>query len=99
MVTGFSQIHRGANATRLYLLEGGSSAIFTYDAGTNAFSRAVNTGYPMGNAAAAVNPDGSMIATRYSANTFNNFNRGVSLESAGDFGFRRFFNDLDSGIA
>src|SRR3954453_12532206 len=32
--------------------------------------------YPMDSAAVAVSRDGSILATRYSGNTFNNFNRG-----------------------
>jgi hypothetical protein len=87
-----TQIHRSADGTVLYFLESSSSngPVFVYNANTNMFGPELTTGYSWGGAAAAVNRDGTLLATR----------RGnLVLDAAPNFEFERALNGMDGGAA
>src|SRR4029077_16569893 len=65
-VTGNTMIHRSADGARFYFLEPNISSgpMFAYDATTNTFSSEVQTDTFTDTAGAAVNRNGTLIATR-----------------------------------
>jgi hypothetical protein len=93
-VTNRTQIHRSADGTRMYLLQGNNSAggVFTYSAVSDTFGPRVSTNTFTDTASAAVNRNGSFLATRLS-------NTGASLETAPNFGFIGSFSALTGGVA
>ena len=94
-IRNHSQIHRGADGTRLYLLESdiSSGPLFTYSAGSDTFGQSAQTGTFLSSASAAVNRDGSLLGTHLGGQT------GASLDTASSFNFVHSFNGLDSGVA
>jgi hypothetical protein len=89
-----TQIHRSADGTRMYLLEGNTSSgpVFTFSAVENMFGPRVLTNTFTTTASAAVNRNGALLATRF-------FNTAASLDTAPNFGFVRGFATLTSGVA
>jgi hypothetical protein len=87
-ISSFGQLHRSADGTRVYILEG--HRVFTYSASTNLFGRLATVS--QGATHAAVNRNGTLLGTRgpyYPA----------SLETAPDLNFVRSLSPFDSGIA
>ena len=93
MVTSPTQIHRSADRTRLYFLEGNISSgpLFTYSAVSNTFGANFDTDTYLDNVSAAVNRNGMLLGT--------GLGNGTSLDTAPDLNFVHNFNTLDSGIA
>ncbi len=89
-----TQIHHGADGTRLYFLESNISSgpIFTYSATSNTFGPSALTNLANDIASAAVNRNGSLLGTRF-------YNQPASLDTAPNFGFVHSFTGLDSGVA
>ena len=89
---GFSylQVHRSADRTLLYFLDG--NFVFLYHAPTDTFDPAVQTQSSVDGASAAANRNGTLLGTRL-------FDGGASLDTAPDFNFVHNFNTIDSGIA
>ncbi len=94
-IRNHSQIHRGADGTRLYLLEADSSSgpLFTYSAASDTFGPSAQTGMSLTSASGAVNRDGSLLGTHLSGQT------SASLDTAPTFNFIHSFGGLDSGVA
>jgi hypothetical protein len=93
-VGNHTHLHRSADRSRFYFLEGHSNygPVFTYDAVTNSFSHAVLSGDHASLASAAVNRDGTKLITRHRTN--------ASLDSAADCNFLHAFHQVtDSGVA
>jgi hypothetical protein len=88
------KIHRSANGTRFFFMEGGFSAapVFTYDAVINAFGPSFNTGAYLDYASGAVNRNGNLIA-------LHTHGTSTSLRTASNFAFVRSFNGIDGAIA
>ena len=89
-----TQVHHGADGTRLYFLESNISSgpIFTYSATSNAFGPVANTNAFGDFASAAVNRNGTLLGTRLA-------NQPASLDTAPSFNFVHSFTGLDSGVA
>src|SRR5882724_1697872 len=91
-----TQIHRSANGTRLFFMEGNISSgpVFTYSATTNTFGPSFDTNayLDINGASGAVNRNGSLIALR-------TYGSPASLNTAPNFGFVHSFNGIDSGVA
>ena len=89
-----AQIHRSADGTRMYFLEGNISSgpVFTYSASTNAFGPLINTNSFLTSASAAVNRNGTLVATRIDPGS-------VSLSTAPNFVGQGGFGALNSGVA
>jgi hypothetical protein len=87
-----TRIRRNATGTRLYFLEPNTSdgPLFTYNVSADAFSRVVQTNQALDYSSAAVNRDGSLIATR--------IGYGISLDTPSDFQYVRSFSEADSGV-
>jgi hypothetical protein len=94
-VSAPTQIHRSADGTRFFFMEGNISSgpLFTYSAITNSFGpRFEGNGY-LDSASGAVNRNGHLIALRQNGPT------AASLNTAPNFNFLHSFNELDSGVA
>ena len=95
-VSSPTQIHRSADGTRLFFMEGSISSgpVFTYNATTNAFGPSFDTNafLDIGTASGAVNRNGSLIALR-------TYGASPSLNRAPNFGFIHSFSGIDSGVA
>jgi hypothetical protein len=89
-----TQIHRSADGTRLFFMEGNisSAPAFTYSATTNTFGPVVEVEGYLDTASGAVDRGGNLIALRMWATP-------ASLNTAPNFGFVHSFNGLDSGVA
>ena len=87
-----TMIRRNATGTRLYFLEPNTSngPLFSYDAGSDTFSNAIQTNRVLDYSSAAVNRDGSVLASR--------IGYGVSLDTASDFHYIRSLSLADSGV-
>lgn len=97
-----TQIHRSADASRLYLLEGGVSdgPVFTYSSATNSFGEFASAQMYFSTAAAAVNRNGTLLGTLVGIQyPFFYSNPTVAVDSAPGLQFRRGFGELNSGIA
>jgi hypothetical protein len=94
-VEGYTQIHRSADGTLLYFLEGTilSGPIFTYNAVTNTFGASGQSNYDLTFASGAVNRNGTLLANRVSGSTY------ASLDTAPDLNFARIFNGITHGVA
>jgi PQQ-like domain len=94
-IRNHSQIHRGADRTRLYILESdiSSGPIFTYSAVSDTFGPNAQTSTFLDYASAAVNRDGSLLGTHLDGQS------SASLDTAPNFNFVHSFNGLDSGVA
>ena len=90
-----TQIHRSADGTRLFFMEGNISSgpVFTYSATNNTFGSSFDTNGYLDPASGAVNRNGSLIALR------PNGTAAASLNTAPNFGFVHSFNGLDGGVA
>ena len=88
-------IKRSADRTRMYMLD---DPAFTYNATTNAFSPAVGVDDLFGFGAAAVNRDGTILATLLE-NVPSSSATNTSLDRASDYGFLHSYSGLDSGVA
>jgi len=90
------QVHRSANGSRLFLMEGNISSgpVSTYSAVTNSFGPSFNTNayLDINTASGAVNHNGTLIALRTYASP-------ASLNTAPNFNFVHSFNGIDSGVA
>ncbi len=88
-----TQLHRSADRTRFYFLEGGTTAgpIFTYHAPTDAFGPNATAYQLLINANAAVSRTGSILASR--------LGNSASFDTVTDFAFLRSFADATSGVA
>jgi len=89
-----TQIHRSADGTRFFFMEGNISSgpVFTYSAITNTFGPSFNTNAYMDSASGAVNRNGSLIALR-------TYGSPASLNTAPNFNFVHSFNGIDGGVA
>ena len=89
-----TQIHRSADGTRFFLMEGNISSgrVFTYSATSNTFGPSFNTNASLTSASGAVNRNGNLIALR-------TYGSPASLNTAPDFNFVHSFNGIDSGVA
>lgn len=89
-----TQIHRSADGTRLFLVEGdiSSGPIFTYSAASNTFGSAVNTNGFLDSG--AVNRNGSLVALGISGNPPSAFLRMVPSLS-----LVHAFNGIGAGVA
>jgi hypothetical protein len=89
-----TQIHRSADGSRLYFLgpDDSGGPVFTYDANTDKFGITVDTNIFTDSAGAAVNRNGSLIATRLTGN-------GAALDTGPSLSFVRSFNQPDGGVA
>jgi hypothetical protein len=94
-IRNHSQIHRGADRTRLYILETDSSngPLFTYSAVSDTFGPSAQTNTYLDSTSAAVNRNGSLLGTQLSSQS------SASLDTAPSFNFVHSFNGLDSGVA
>jgi hypothetical protein len=92
-VTGATIIHRSADHTRFYFWEAdiSSGPVFTYSATTNTFGPNLQTGFFAETCSAAVNRNGSLLATRIGTH--------ATIDTAPDYNFVRPFNGLDGGVA
>ena len=90
-----TQVHRGADRTRLYFLESdiSSGPVFTYSAVSDTFGPSAQTNTFLEDASAAVNRNGSLLGTRFGGQS------SASLDTASGFNFVHAFNGLDSGVA
>jgi hypothetical protein len=90
-----TQIHRSADGTRFFFMEGNISSgpVFTYSATSNTFGPSFDTNGYMDSASGAVNRNGNLIALR------PNCTGAASLNSAPDFNFLHSFNGIDGGVA
>jgi hypothetical protein len=88
----FTQIHRSADRTRLYFLEADSSdgPRFTYSGVSDTFGPSSHTDTDLGNASAAVNRNGTLLATTIGS---------TSLATAPGFNFVHTFDRLNNGVA
>jgi len=93
-IRNHSHVHRGADRTRLYILESDSSngPLFTYSAVSDTFGPSAQTGTSLTSASAAVNRTGSLLGTHLSGQN------SASLDTAPSFNFVHSFNGLDSGV-
>jgi elongation factor P hydroxylase len=89
-----TQIHRSADGTRLFFMEGNISSgpVFTYSAITNIIGSTFDTNAYLDGASGAVNRNGSLIALR-------TYGTPASLNTAPNFDFVHSFNGIDSGVA
>jgi hypothetical protein len=89
-----TQIHRSADGTRLFFMEGNisSAPVFTYSAIANTFGPSVDIEAYLDVASGAVDRGGNLIALRVWATP-------ASLNTAPHFDFVHSFNGLDSGVA
>ncbi|MEY2489029.1 MAG: hypothetical protein QOC70_971, partial [Verrucomicrobiota bacterium] len=89
-----TQIHHGADGTRLFLMESNISSgpVFTYSATSNTFGSPVNTNAALDFASGAVNRNGSLIALR-------TFGSPASLNTAPNLNLVHSFNGIDGGVA
>jgi hypothetical protein len=94
-IRNHSQIHRGADRTRLYILESdiSSGPLFTYSAMSDTFGSSADTNTFLDEASAAVNRNGSLLGTRLGGQS------SASLDTAPDFNFIHSFGGLDSAVA
>jgi hypothetical protein len=94
-IRNHSQVHRGADRTRLYILEADSSngPVFTYSAVSDTFGASAQTNTFLDRASAAVNHNGSLLGTHLVNQT------SASLDTAPTFNFVHSFNGLDSAVA
>jgi hypothetical protein len=91
-------VHRSADRTRLYFLEGTNSAgpVFTYDATTDSFGPRLVIGQSTNSASAAVSRDGNLLLTR----SGYSWDRTATLDRASDYHFiRAFHNQIDGAVA
>jgi hypothetical protein len=90
-----AQIHRSADGTRLFFMEGNISSgpLFTYSAISDAFGHSLEPGGYLDSASGAVNRNGGLIGFR------NNGAVAASLNTAPNFTFVHSFNGIDSGVA
>ena len=90
-----TQIHHGADGTRLFFMESfpfdSTGSMFIYRAANNTFGGRANVGMALDNLAGAVNRDASLLALNISTST--------SLNSALDFNFVHSFSEIDGGVA
>ena len=88
-----TQIHRGADRSRIFFLESGYifSHAYTYDATTDTFGPTAFASWYDVPATAAVNRDGSLIGTR--RDSF------AALDAAPALDFLHSFSGVDSGVA
>lgn len=97
-----AQLHRSADRTRLYIVQGDDSSgpVFTYSAVTNSFGEGVHAGMYFDNASAAVNRDGTLLGTLVNIQTpLYRSVVNVALDTAPGLSFVRGFHEGDSGIA
>src|SRR5437867_4608144 len=89
-----TQIHRSADGTRLFFMEGNisSAPAFTYNATTNTFGPVVEVEGYLDTSSGAVDRGGNLIGLRMWATP-------ASLNTAPNFDFVHSFNGLDSGVA
>lgn len=94
-VSAPTQIHRSADGTRFFFMEGNISSgpVFTYDASTNTFGPSFEGNGYLDSASGAVNRNGDLIGLRL------NGPQPASLNTAPDFDFLHSFNGLNSGVA
>ena len=94
-IRNHSQIHRGADRTRLYILEADTSSgpLFTYSAASDTFGPSAQTDTDLDNTSAAVNRTGSVLGTRFSGQS------NASLDTAPSFNFVHSFGGFDSALA
>ena len=91
-ISANTPIHRSADWTRVLVMETGNRPVFyTYDAAADTFGSAVESQTYTVPSTAAVNRDGSLIATRR--------DEFASIDSASDLSFRHSFSGVDSGVA
>ncbi len=91
-VTSGTQVHRSADGTRLYFLEGdiSSGPVFSYNATSDTFGASADTNsFPR---FAAVNRNGTLVGTIL-------YTYGASLDTAVDFNYVHTFTAADSGVA
>jgi hypothetical protein len=101
-VQGGTQIHRSADAARLYFTEPNNSGgpFFSYDAASNRFSQRGQAQMYLSTASAAVNRDGSLVATLTGIQyPFNVSDPHIAVDTATDFHFVRAFRLGDAGVA
>jgi len=89
----FAFVYRGVDASRLYFLDAFTSAgtVFTYNANTDTFGPDRDTRDAGAISNAAINRDGSLIATRASDH--------AAADTATDFVFVQAFHHVDGGVA
>jgi hypothetical protein len=94
-IRNHSQIQRGADRTRLYILESddGNGSVFTYSALSDTFGPSLQTGSVLDNTSAAVNRTGSLLCTRLNGQS------SASLSGAPSFNFVHSFGGFDSAVA
>ena len=87
------QICRSADNTIAYLLESdiSSGPLFIYSASSDSFSAAIDTDYSLSSASAAVNRNGTLIATRITDN--------ASIDQTSNWNFLHAFGGIDFGVA
>jgi hypothetical protein len=92
-VTGDTQIHRSADRTRFYFMEGddSSGSVFTYSAVTNTFGPMAQMNAFLYPTTGAVNRDGTLLATRLGGGAF--------LATVPHFNLAHIFNEVDRGVA
>lgn len=93
-IQGYTQVHRGADASRCFFMESGISSgpIFTYSASSNAFGPSATTGAFLSAATGGVNRNGSLIG-------IHAYQDSAKLRTAPDLDFVHLFNAIDGGIA
>ena len=89
-----TQIHRSADGTRFFFMEGNISSgpVFTYNAVSNTFGPSFQTDGTLSSAGGAVNRNGNLVALR-------TYGSGASLNTAPDFNFVHSFSGIDGGVA
>lgn len=100
-VQGGTMVHRSADGTRLYFPEVNNSSgpLFTYDAHANSFSQRVAAEMYFGVSGAAVNRDGSLLATLVGVQAGALSRTNIALDTAPDLRFMRSLTDADGGVA
>lgn len=87
-----TQIHRGADGTRLFFMQPNDQSIFTYSAPSNTFISSVNVGIFLDGASGATNRNGDLVALRASGAT-------TTVYAGIDLNFVRSVTGIDSGVA
>jgi hypothetical protein len=89
-----TQIHRSADGTRLFIMEGDDfrGPVFTYSALTNTFGPSFHMNAYLASASGAVNRNGNLMGLR-------TYGTPASLRVMPDYSFVHSFNGIDAGLA